>query len=662
MRAPDDFFALRLAGLPALSATLPAAPGQPGPTVQRMLASVQSVATDDEGVARYQRRLWALSAEGSTPLMTPDAFDTAPIFAPMTDRFAFLSNRTGRRRAYVASGDGTDAADVADGLDLGGTPSAVVWIDDDRVVIVVDTPITSASADAPVEVDWLRYKQDGRADFVDSRSSLWLMSPADPAAARKIFAADGPIGSLTATAEEVVFTVGRSRVDDDATVTEVHRARLDTAGGRAEFVDEVVWRASGAVTALAVTDRSRRLIAVSNSPVGQSAVPAAIWLVDSGSEPVRAFTDGDYECERASYGDTRHFGTPSIVRPVEGTDDVVFLATTGFDIALYVGTPTDPIARRITPPGMSVVDFSEVRDGRVLVCLESPTAPTECYLLPIDGSGTGLPAPVSDFCSAWALAEPAVAPAVVDVVAPDGVTLSALLYRASDNPDGALILRLHGGPHLSIGSSFDSETQLQLQAGFSVLLPNIRGSAGRGSEFRALSIGEWGGKDFEDVTALADWAVAEGIASADRLYLTGGSYGGFLVNWALTHTDRYRAAVAERSISNFVSKIGTADNGATSVFELGGGDDDEATLLWELSPLRLVSAVTTPLLLIHGESDYRCPIEQSEQFFAALRRRGREVTLVRYPGESHSLAVSGTPAHRVDRLTRILDWFGAHRD
>jgi dipeptidyl aminopeptidase/acylaminoacyl peptidase len=645
VRALDDFCSLRLPGMPTLSAS-----------GERMLVSVQSVDSDSEGVATYQRQLWELLDAGAAPLMTSKTFDTAPVFAPTSDRFAFLSNRTGQKRAFLA--ETTTAVDATDGVDLDGTPSAIAWIDDDHLVIVVDSPVETLAKDAPVVIDWLRYKQDGRAGFVDSRSSLWLATVGDPAATRKIYAADGTIGSIAATESEIVFTVGRVRVDDDAVATDVRRLRLDAGAVRS---DEVVWRAAGAVTALAITDLSHRVIAISNSPVGQSAVPASMWSISVGAEPVRCFVDGDYECERTSYGDSRHFGAPTIVRPIAGTDDVAFLAMAEFDVALYVGSPTEPNAKRITPFGMSVVDFSEVRDGQVLVCLESPTAPVECFLLSVSGDTQS--EAVTSFNSAWVVGEPATAPETVSIAASDGVALSALLYRASENTDGALVTKIHGGPHLSIGTSFDSETQLLLQAGFSVLLPNIRGSAGSGSAFRAMSIGQWGGKDYEDVTAFADWAVATGVASADKLYLTGGSYGGFLVNWALTHSGRYRAAIAERSISNFISKIGTADNGATSVFELGGLDvrDDELARLWELSPLRLVSNVTTPLLLLHGEADYRCPIEQSEQLFAALRRRGKEAVFVRYPGESHGMAVSGTPVHRIDRTTRILDWFGSHR-
>jgi dipeptidyl aminopeptidase/acylaminoacyl peptidase len=177
-----------------------------------------------------------------------------------------------------------------------------------------------------------------------------------------------------------------------------------------------------------------------------------------------------------------------------------------------------------------------------------------------------------------------------------------------------------------------------------VLLPNPRGSAGRGGEFRALTVGEWGGRDHTDLMAFVDGMIETGVADPARLFLTGGSYGGFLTNWTLTRTTRFRAAVTERSISNFLSKLGTSDNGFTvNRYELGGADvfDDGATTLLERSPLR------------HA-------IEQSEQLFVALRRLGRQARFVRFPGESHALATAGRPDHRITRLGMIISWLADH--
>jgi dipeptidyl aminopeptidase/acylaminoacyl peptidase len=191
----------------------------------------------------------------------------------------------------------------------------------------------------------------------------------------------------------------------------------------------------------------------------------------------------------------------------------------------------------------------------------------------------------------------------------------------------------------------------------------MRGTAGLGAATRAGSVGEWGRGDREDVLAAVDAAVDAGVADPERLYVAGGSYGGFLVNSLLTVTDRFRAAVSERSVSNLVSKIGTSDNGFTvNRFELGGLDlPADAGAIWERSPLSAVDRIRTPLLLVHGEDDQRCPIEQSEQLFVALRRAGRECRFLRVPGESHSLATAGRPDRRIRRLTEILAWLDSHR-
>jgi dipeptidyl aminopeptidase/acylaminoacyl peptidase len=372
------------------------------------------------------------------------------------------------------------------------------------------------------------------------------------------------------------------------------------------------------------------------------------------------------ECERALTGDCRPLGKPALIQPLRGGDEIAFLHTLGHDSALFAGDPAaDSPPRRLTPAGWSVTDFSAGAQGRLAVCLESPVTPTEMYL--IDAAGeAGSPAEprrLSAFAQAWARRLGPVAPEDVAVQGPDGTEVRGLLYRSGPGPR-PLLVRLHGGPHMAVGRTFDLETQLMVAAGYSVLAPNMGGSAGRGTAYRKRSVGQWGLADYDEVMAFTDWAIATGIADERRLYLTGGSYGGYLVNWTLTRTNRFRAAISERSVSSLVSKFGTSDNGFTvNRFEFGGADiyDDGIKVLLERSPLLYASAIRTPVLLIHGEIDQRCPIEQSEQLFVALRRLGREAVFLRFPDESHSLATAGRPDRRVARLTAILDWLADHR-
>ena len=238
--------------------------------------------------------------------------------------------------------------------------------------------------------------------------------------------------------------------------------------------------------------------------------------------------------------------------------------------------------------------------------------------------------------------------------------MHGIVYEGDLVTPTPVITRIHGGPHLSWGSSFDLESQIYVGAGYRILLPNLRGSSGFGERYWKAVVGEWGRRDFVD---LLDFIDADVGPKDGPHYVMGGSYGGFLTNWTIAHDDRFRAAVSERSISNFVSKLGTSDNGyVTNVAEMGGLDilDNGSDELWRRSPLHWVHDINTPVLFIHGESDQRCPIEQSEQLFVALRRLGREAVLARFPGEGHGLPKSGTPRHRVQRLDMILEWLRVH--
>lgn len=634
---PDDLAALSLAGAPTLA-----------PDGSRVVAAVQTVA--EERLA-YRSALWSFRQDGPAEALTTGPWsDTAPEFSPDGEHIAFLSTRDGRRQAYVAD-PGTGAVRT-----LGVLDSQVVqlaWLDDERLVGVLERS-AKVRPDAPVVVEWLRYKRDGGPSFVEPTHELWLLDLGRPAS--RLTELPGRLACLTTVGGHVVYAMEERHSDLPAPATQVRS--YDPATG----TDDLVWHSPAPVAALTATAASGVVIAVSSSVPGHSAVPPGIWLLDGEGAALRAFPAADVECERAMLGDSRPLGKPALVRPVGGTDDIVFLGAVAEDVALFAGDPRAGEPRRLTPKGCSVTDFSAAARGRLAACVESPTRPTEVHLVDLAAAEPAAPRRISDLNGEWVAGVAPIRPEPATVTGHDGTALHGLLYRAPA-ADGSLVVRVHGGPHLAWGTAFDVENQALAAAGHHVLLPNPRGSAGRGGEFRALTVGDWGGGDHLDLMAFVDWATGTGVADPDRLYLAGGSYGGFLTNWTLTRTGRFRAAVSERSISNFVSKLGTSDNGYTvNRFELGGADvfDDGAAALLDLSPLRHAAAITTPLLLIHGEDDYRCPIEQSEQLFVALRRLGVPARFARFPGEGHTLATAGRPDHRIARLTMIIDWLAEH--
>jgi len=221
-----------------------------------------------------------------------------------------------------------------------------------------------------------------------------------------------------------------------------------------------------------------------------------------------------------------------------------------------------------------------------------------------------------------------------------------------------LIVEIHGGPATQYGYGFFHEMQLLTAAGYVVLYTNPRGSLGYGRDFSLAVRGAWGEKDSLDILAGVDALVQKGYIDEQRIGVTGGSYGGFMTNWLVGHTDRFKAAVTDRSVTNLASDFGSCDFGWMFA------DDEMDTTPWEdldrymhMSPITYVKNIHTPLLILHSEQDLRCSIEQAEQLFASLKYLGREVLFVRFEGQSHGLSRGGHPKLRLERLRHILGWF-----
>ena len=218
-----------------------------------------------------------------------------------------------------------------------------------------------------------------------------------------------------------------------------------------------------------------------------------------------------------------------------------------------------------------------------------------------------------------------------------------------------LILSIHGGPHGMSGWAFNPTFQVYAARGYAVLYLNPRGSNGYGQKFSDGTLNEWGGGDYKDLMAGVDEALRKySWIDKERMGVTGGSYGGFMTNWIITQTPRFKAAVSVASLSNLVSFYSTSLYQDLIHAEFGGFPWDNYEQLWQWSPLRYVRQAQTPTLFIHGEQDNDVHITQAEEMYTALKRRGVETVLVRYPREGHGLR---EPKHRVDALERTLAWF-----
>jgi dipeptidyl aminopeptidase/acylaminoacyl peptidase len=262
----------------------------------------------------------------------------------------------------------------------------------------------------------------------------------------------------------------------------------------------------------------------------------------------------------------------------------------------------------------------------------------------------------------------------------DELTLSQPIHVSVDNGQGCkldgwymrpadfresrkypAILHIHGGPKAAFGDIYHHEMQCWAAQGYAVIYCNPRGGDGRGNDFSDIR-GKYGDADFHDLMTFTDWCAANlDFIDTSRMGVTGGSYGGYMVNWIITRTDRFKAAVSQRGISNWVSKFGSSDIGYYYVEDQHEGTPwKNHEKPWSDSPLKYADRARTPTLFIHSEEDFRCELGQGLQMFTALKVLGVESRMCLFKGENHELSRSGKPRGRLARLREITAWFDAH--
>jgi dipeptidyl aminopeptidase/acylaminoacyl peptidase len=350
----------------------------------------------------------------------------------------------------------------------------------------------------------------------------------------------------------------------------------------------------------------------------------------------------------------------------DGPDRIVTLVSEGgrvrpwrFPISPATGRPAGrPV--RLTDAEIAAWSLG-VAGGVVSVVATVDQRPME--LLTVDSPGHGARARVhTTLGGSWRRGIPW--PTVRRVEAPGaGGPIETWIVSPVGAGDESLptVVNVHGGPLGAWSPAPSLENILLASRGYRVILPNIRGSAGYGRAWIRPQLGDWGGVDAADVLAAVDHVVALGLADPARLGILGLSYGGFMVNWLVgAAPERFAAAVSENGVTNQINGWANSDSGPEydRMALLGDPLSEEGVArLWRQSPLRFVTSIRTPLLMLQGESDLRCPAFDNEQLFVALRHLGREVEYVLYPESWHTFAVTGRPDRRIDRHERMLAWF-----
>ncbi|MFT3976099.1 MAG: S9 family peptidase [Sphingomonas bacterium] len=612
----------------------------------------------------------------------------------MTDRMKsslwLIDVASGRQTPFAASGsgprwspDGTRiayvAADGASGTQLfvrylsGGAASAVTsmpdspnglsWSPDGRRLAYVANVTGEATHlgkappkpegakwAKPLEViDRITYRADGGGYIKPERSHLFVVS-ADGGGARQLtfgpFDDGGPL-SWSKDGQSILFSAIRGP-DADRQVMNSEVIAVDVASGNLRTLTTrdgpdyaAAFSPDGSRIAWLGFDDHRRSYENTQLYIGGRAAEAPRSLTGSLDRAIEDIAWADGNNLYASYDDR---GQRRI-------------AKIGLDGRL------SPIIENVAGGGLDRPytggDFSVSRNGVIAYTGGDASAPADVWVWS-GGKARRLTSLNANLLEGKALASVR----KIAVKAPDGRAIDAWLATPPGRQPGQkvpLILEIHGGPNSAYSPGFATDMQLYAAAGYAVLWTNPRGSTSYGAEFANLIDKNYPSADYDDLMAAVDAAIADGTADPENLFVTGGSGGGVLTAWIVGKTDRFKAAATQKPVINWISEALTMDGTLfTSRYWFSKMPWEDPMGYWKRSPLSLVGNVKTPTLVVVGSEDYRTPVSESEQYYAALQIRGVPTALVKVPGASHG-GIASRPSQSAAKASAIIAWFDRYR-
>jgi len=595
------------------------------------------------------------------PLVTGPGSHMAPRWSPDGRRIAYVSSDgKGAPQLHVLWLDSGESVKVTG---LPDSPGSMAWSPDGRQIAytmrVPDEGTKLGKAPAkpegaewakPLEViDRVTYRFDGAGYLQPGFDHIFIVS-ADGGAPRQVTFGDwddgGPL-SWSPDSRRIVFSANRSANWE----REINNSEVYTVDVASGAVTALTTR-EGPDSAPVMSPDGRYIAYLGFDDVNRSYENSELYVMNADGSGQRALTAGlDRSIDTIEWAGS----TIYVSYDDNGKKRVAKVGLNGSVSTVVDGLTAGSHLDRPYTGG----DFSVSNGGKVAYTGGGTQKPADLYVTS-GGQGRQL----TDLNTTW-MAGKAMAPVrKLAVTAPDGRPIDAWLMTPPGLQPGQrapLILEIHGGPNAAYGPSFSTDYQLYAAQGYAVLYTNPRGSTSYGEEFANLIDRAYPSTDYDDLMAAVDAAIADGVADPNNLFVTGGSGGGVLTAWIVGKTDRFKAAATQKPVINWISEALTMDATTfTSRYWFDKKPWEDPMSYWNRSPLSLVGNVKTPTLVVVGANDYRTPVSESEQYYAALQIRGVPTALVKVPDASHG-GFTARPSQSAAKASAILAWFDKYR-
>jgi dipeptidyl aminopeptidase/acylaminoacyl peptidase len=574
--------------------------------------------------AARTRHIWMLDARSrAARRFTSSAkSEFSPRWSPDGRRLAFLSDRDGPPQIYILPMDGGDAMRLTEGKN--GVQTFEWSPDGNQIAFLASEPATEA--EEKKEAD----KDDARVvDRNEQHARVWVID-VESKKTRQLTSGSWRVSELqwTPQGELIVSATDRPEVEMDT-----NRIFRIVDGKMREIAAP-----RGPFSGLQVSFDGKRIAYLAARVDGPAPHDLYVQPVEGGAAKNLTSTSIDRSIIDFAW------------RP---NGELIALVETGFQSRFYVvGQDCKAAARNMPDANISAFDIN--RSGLLVFVSESMIAPPELYL----SDGQSAPEKATRINESFS-GLPLIRPEMIVYKSFDGLQIEGALLLPRGQNAGVklpLVALIHGGPTGRWTDAFDSWGQLLAARGYAVFYPNIRGSTGYGHSFVEMNRADWGGGDFKDVMAGVDFLINRGIADPNRLGIGGWSYGGYMASWAITQTNRFKAAVTGAGMSDLAMEFGTEANPSYDEW-FYGLPYEKPDGFRKSSPITYIKNARTPTLILQGESDPIDPLAQSQILYRALKRYGIESDFVVYPREGHGFREE---KHLLDRLNRILSWFDAH--